>query len=229
MRTLPILALVSLLAIADAEPDAGGRVAGHVVAVDDGKPVVRDEVWVYLEQLRPRSRHRSTTPLPQREIHQHHLQFEPHVLVVPVGTVVAFPNDDDQEHNVFSPTDPPGQFDLGRYNTDRKGKPHTFDDVGEIEIYCDIHLKMWARIKVVDADLRWIAKVQADGSFAFEGVPPGSYRLHSWSYDSEEVVEPIEVIAGATVTTREQHLQLGKQRVHTRKDGRPYGPYQPQP
>jgi plastocyanin len=234
MRPLPIIALVPalLLAVADAGPDvpeAGGRVIGRVVAVDDGKAVKRDEVWVYLEQLRPRRRHRATSPLPQREIHQHQLQFAPHVLVVPVGTVVAFPNDDDQEHNVFSPTDPPGQFDLGRYNTDRKGKPHVFDDVGEIEIYCDIHLKMWARIKVVDTDLRWIARVQPDGSFAFDGVPPGSYKLHSWSYDSEEVVEPFEVTAGAMVTTREQHLQLGKQHAHTRKDGRPYGPYETQP
>jgi len=233
MRTLPIIALVAaaLLPVADAGSEAeGGRVTGQVIAVDDGKAVQRDEVWVYLEQLRPRRRHpASSSPPPQREIHQHHLQFEPHVMVVPVGTVVAFPNDDDQEHNVFSPTDPPGQFDLGRYNTDRKGKPHAFEDVGEIEIYCDIHIKMWARIKVVDADLRWIAKVRPDGSFAFDGVPPGSYKLHSWSYDSAEVVEPIEVTAGATVTTGEQHLQLGKQHMHTRKDGRPYGPYEPQP
>ncbi|HET9990546.1 MAG TPA: hypothetical protein VFQ65_18585 [Kofleriaceae bacterium] len=227
MRALAILLLALLLGAGPDEP-AGGTIVGKVVAVDSGKAVKRDEVWVYLEQVKPR-RHRSTTPPPSREIRQKNESFAPHVLVVPVGTTVAFPNDDLEEHNVFSPTDPPGQFDLGRYNTDRKGRLHEFDDPGEIEIYCDIHMKMWARVKVVDTELRWIAKVAADGAFSFDHVPPGSYKVHSWSYDSDEVVTSVEVAAGATASLSEQHLQLGKPRSHARKDGRAYGPYDGQP
>jgi hypothetical protein len=71
--------------------------------------------------------------------------------------------------------------------------------------------------------------VAADGTFSFDHVPPGSYKVHSWSYDSDEVVAPVDVVAGATASLSDQHLQLGKPRPHARKDGRAYGPYDGQP
>lgn len=224
MRAVAIVLLALLLGAGPDEP-AGGKIVGTVTAVEGGKAVKRDEVWVYLEQIKPRRR-RSTARPPAREIQQKGELFTPSVLVVPVGTTVSFPNYDDVEHNVFSPTDPPGQFDLDRYKTDHKGKSHAFDDAGEIEIYCDIHAKMWARVKVVDSELSWIAKVAADGSFSFDHVPPGSYKVHSWSYDSEEVVAPVEVTTGGTANVGNQHLQLGKPRPHRRKDGSSYPYYE---
>lgn len=225
MRTLAILILALLLG-AGPDPATGGTIAGTVVAVESGKVVKRDEVWVYLEQVKPRRRHSTTTP-PAREIKQQGKEFKPHVLVVPVGTVVAFPNYDVDEHNVFSPTDPPGQFDLKRYATDHKGRSHQFDDTGEIEIYCDIHAEMSARVKVVDTELKWIAKVAPNGTYSFENVPPGTYKVHSWSENSEEVVTSVEVTAGASATVGEQHLQLGKPHAHRRIDGSSYPPYAP--
>ena len=41
-------------------------------------------------------------------------QFSPHVLVVPVGSTVAFPNHDPFNHNVFSLSEE-NPFDLGLY------------------------------------------------------------------------------------------------------------------
>ena len=220
---------VAAIALADpppaaAPPPATHTVSGKVIAVDNGKPAVRDEIYVYLERVYPRrDRAKAERPKPQT-IRQENEQFSPHVLVVPVGTKVAFPNFDHEEHNVFSPTDPPGSFDLGRYNTDHTGKSRTFETAAEVEIYCDIHKQMWARVKVVDTDASLIAKVAADGKYAISGVTPGTYKLHAWTYDSEEVVQRIAIDAG-DVTANELHVQIAKMRseTHLRKDGTRYG------
>jgi hypothetical protein len=224
--TLPFAALLLFARDIGAEPNAV-TVTGRVHCFENGHPANRSDVWVYLQDT---SRHlRGPSPsLPAREIRQEKEQFVPHVIVVPVGTVVAFPNLDPIEHNVFSPTDPPGEFDLGHYSSDKKGKAHKFDDAAEVEIYCDIHKHMWARVKVVDSNVRWIAQVDADGKFTIPDVPPGTYKLHAWTYDSEEVIERMVVGGDATVDAPEMHLQLGKTRSHLRKDGTPYdsGQYQ---
>ncbi len=221
------LAAATLLALApDARPDApaGGMVTGHVTIRESGKGTQRDEVFVYLEQVSPRRHRPPPSTLPAREIRQEKEQFLPHVIVVPVGTTVTFPNYDHEEHNVFSPTDG-SEFDLQRYNTDHKGKSKEFPDPAEVAIYCDIHQHMWARVKVVDADLALITKVGADGKFALANVPPGKYKLHVWTYSSEEFVKPIEVTAGATVDASDPHIQLGKMETHLRKDGTKYSIY----
>lgn len=175
-------------------------------------------MWVYLEDVR-RPRVHAAAGSGTYAIRQQNCQFSPHVLVVPVGTTVAFPNYDQLEHNVFSPTDPPGGFDLHRYNTDHKGKSYEFDDPAEMEIYCDIHKQMWARVKVVDSSI--MQKV-VNSRFTLHDVPPGTYKLHAWTYDSVESVDKIIVTDGATVTANDQHLQLGASKTHTRKDGTSY-------
>ncbi len=220
---LGVLGMLGMLGIGQVAGSTGGTIRGRVAVVKDGKVIAREDVWVYLEDLGRRRRRSADAPAPaMREIRQIKTQFSPHVLVVPVGTTVAFPNFDLEEHNVFSPTDPPGQFDLGRYNTDHKGKTHRFDDPAEMEIYCDIHKQMWARVKVVDSG--YIVAVK-QGQFTIEGVPPGTYKVHAWTRDSAEVLERVIVTEGQTSTVEELHLQLGKERTHTRLDGNSYGPY----
>jgi plastocyanin len=210
--------LALLLCVASGSGDAtrGGTIVGAVVVVENGKPVPRDDVWVYLEDLRLPRVH-AAAGSGRYEIRQENCQFTPHVLVVAVGTTVAFPNYDHQEHNVFSPTDP--EFDLDRYNTDHKGKSHEFDDAAEMEIYCDIHKQMWARVKVVDSS--FIQPVKA-GRFEIRDVPAGAYKLHAWTYDSDESVDKVIVTDGGTVTVHDQHLQLHARAAHLRKDQTSY-------
>src|SRR5258706_9520972 len=142
------LVLVASLAFAPvAGSDAsgvGGTVRGKIRVIDRGKAVAHDNVYVYLEDTRHR-RHALPGEGQKAEIKQVQKQFTPQVLVVPTGTTVAFPNYDIEEHNVFSPSDPPGQFDLGRYTTDHKGKVHEFDEAAEVDIFCDVHKEMWAK------------------------------------------------------------------------------------
>jgi plastocyanin len=156
----------------------------------------------------------------KREIRQVGRDFVPHVLVVPVGAEVAFPNYASEEHNVFSPTDPP--FDLGRYSTDKRGKTHRFEDTDEFDIFCDIHREMWAKVKVVDS--AFIVKV-TDGKFTFTDVPAGSYKVVAWTPNSaESKSEKLTVTDGSAVAlSAPLHLQVTlKTGCHDRQDGTPY-------
>jgi plastocyanin len=232
MRRTPLataLLFAGLAGLGDvpaAAAPGGGSITGQVVTVAGGKAIAADEVYVYLsdEAPRRRGRHGAATAGATARIRQVKQQFEPHVLVVPIGTTVYFPNNDSQEHNVFSPTDPPGQWDLGRYDTDAIGHPHVFRDAHEVDIFCDIHKEMWAKVKVVDAVQ--IARVK-DGHFRLDGVPAGTYRLTAWAPGSVEVHSRQLVVEDGQaleLPADELHLQITPWRPgpHLRKDRRPY-------
>jgi plastocyanin len=113
---------------------------------------------------------------PDASLAQNHTQFDPQVLVVPVGTKVQFPNLDAVEHNVFSRS-PHATFDLGRYG--RGGsKSVVFDQPGVVDIYCNVHPSMIGHVVVVPGP--W-AVTAADGSFAISGVSPGHHDLVVWA------------------------------------------------
>ncbi len=225
MRSSFLVALLLALVASDARSTtAGGTVTGKVVLVGDRKERSIEESWVYLEPEHG-ARHVAHATPEARQIRQEGRKFVPHVLVVPVGSTVAFPNYDREEHNVFSPTDPPGLPDLGRYNTDHKGKSWTLDDAYEIAIYCDIHKEMTAYVKVVDVDPALIAKVGADGRFSIAGVPAGTYNIHAWTYASKDVQDTVTVVDGQVVAAPELHIQLGTITTHFRRDGSSYPLY----
>ncbi|MGP4845396.1 methylamine utilization protein [Marinobacter sp. 1Y8] len=76
-------------------------------------------------------------------------QFVPHLLVIPRGTSVDFPNHDNTQHHVysFSPAKP---FNLELF-ADRPEAPVLFDKMGVVELGCNIHDNMQAFIIVTDA------------------------------------------------------------------------------
>jgi len=115
--------------------------------------------------------------------------YAPHVLVVPVGSAVRFPNHDPFNHNVFSQSEP-NQFDLGLYGRG-EAKSQTFASPGLVRVYCNVHPRMVAYIQVMGN--RYYAQPGADGSFTMANVPPGQYRLHVWH---ERV--PAEVVTDIT-------------------------------
>lgn len=73
-------------------------------------------------------------------------QFSVKDLVIKVGDIVNFKNDDPFFHNVYS-LSPLKIFDLGSYPKGQS-KAVTFDKPGEIEINCAIHPSMKLKIKV---------------------------------------------------------------------------------
>ena len=63
--------------------------------------------------------------------------FDPHVLPVPVGSTVRWPNEDDIFHNVFSISDP-AQFDLGYYKKEKVPEV-VFTRTGVVDANCQVH------------------------------------------------------------------------------------------
>jgi len=117
--------------------------------------------------------------------------YAPHVVVVPVGSTVRFPNHDPFNHNVFSLSEP-NTFDLGLYGRGEV-KSQTFAKPGLVRVYCNVHPRMVAYVLVMAN--RLYAQPGQDGSFVIENVPPGRHRLHVWH---ERI--PTEVIKDVTAS-----------------------------
>ena len=105
---------------------------------------------------------------------------------------MRWPNDDDIYHNVYSLSDA-HPFDLGFYKTE-KVPTQTFDQVGQVDVFCAIHSKMHCIILVVPN--QYFATADARGHFAIKDVPAGTYKLRAWHErfpaQTKEVVVPAE-------------------------------------
>jgi hypothetical protein len=102
--------------------------------------------------------------------------FIPHLQVIPVGSIVQFPNADPFYHNVFSLFEGK-RFDLGLYEAG-SSKSVTFSRQGVSYIFCNIHPEMSAVVLTLSTPLYAIA--DSHNSFVIHGVPEGEYRLHFW-------------------------------------------------
>ena len=104
-------------------------------------------------------------------------QFSPHLLVVPTGSNVEFPNEDPFFHNVFSLFNGK-RFDLGLYESGTS-RSVRFDREGVSYIFCNIHPGMGAVVLALSTPFYGVSG--ADGKVVIHGVPPGSYRLEVWN------------------------------------------------
>jgi hypothetical protein len=107
---------------------------------------------------------------------QKNRMFSPHLQVIPIGSVVQFPNADPFFHNVFSLFDGK-RFDLGLYEAG-SSKSVTFSREGVSYIFCNIHPEMSAVILTLSTPLYAVA--DASDAFALRDIPPGDYRLRFW-------------------------------------------------
>ncbi len=155
-------------------------------------------------------------PLPVRKTQEYTLaqkdkQFTPHMLVVPTGSSINFPNLDPFFHNVFSMFN--GQrFDLGLYEAHTR-KTVRFDREGVSYIFCNIHPQMGA--VVVALSTPFYAISARDGSVALHDIPPGHYQLNVWAENM-----PIDDLTrlGHPVDISAQNTQLGTIPLHTTGD-----------
>jgi len=119
---------------------------------------------------------RTEAPRQAPVIIQRNKTFEPHVLVVPVGSTVQFPNKDPFFHNVFSLFNG-RRFDLGLYEGGASNSAH-FDHTGISFLFCNIHPEMSAAVVVLNTP--YYALSDRSGRVSIAGVPDGRYRLHAW-------------------------------------------------
>jgi hypothetical protein len=145
----------------------------------------------------------------------------PHVLAVPVGSTVSFPNDDPISHNLFSLSSA-NPFDLGLYRKGA-GKSQRFDTPGVVNVYCNVHPNMSAVIQVLDTP--YYAFADANGNYSLANVPPGRYRLVAWNEQGGETESPVEVTSSGTVSGQVAlMIDSRNYRVtqHLNKLGKPY-------
>ncbi len=142
-----------------------------------------------------------TTP---PRLDQKDLQFEPRLVAVVKGQKVRIVNSDPVYHNVFSLSSIK-RFDIGRRPTGEYVDV-SFEQPGEIQVFCDIHPHMSANIYVMPAEtISWVV-FDSHEPFRITGLEPGNYRLRIYSPGFRETTRSITVTAS-------QALSLGTIRL----------------
>lgn len=221
------LALCISAAIAVAQ---GSDVSVHL-EVDQAPrhaPAAQGAVWLVPQApLSPRAEKQTLNPQPQSyQLLQKGKEFHPHLLVVPVGSNIEFPNQDPFFHNVFSLFEGK-RFDLGLYEA---GSSRTvrFDREGVSYIFCNIHPEMGAVI--ITLRTPYYALLDQDRTAVLHNVPDGEYLVKVWSEDATEeslraAERKIEVKAGK-IESYSLHLTArpGSAMTHKNKFGEDYPP-----
>jgi plastocyanin len=155
---------------------------------------------------------------------QKNKMFTPHLLVVPVGSSVVFPNADPFFHNVFSLFDGK-RFDLGLYEAGST-RSVVFSREGVSYIFCNIHSEMSAVVIALTTPFYGIA--DAKGDFLLKDVPEGNYDLHVWVEGQHQSFLEQQIrrvhIAGNSVSLGEIRSGRPDPQQHLNKFGRPYEP-----
>ena len=216
MTKLAIIALalgVGLSAEAYGSP-ATGKVTGTVV-VKGRKDAAG--VLVHLDGV-PAA---AAAPRGHAVIRQREKQFVPPVTVVVRGATVDFPTDDKFFHNVFS-VSRPARFDLGLYKSGTT-KSVEMKNAGTVDVYCNIHPNMIAKVKVLDNP--FYTATDARGRFEITGVPSGEVTVVAWLPTGDQAKGQVTVRAGAVVDLKLEVSATNRKESHLRKDGTPYGRY----
>lgn len=130
---------------------------------------------------------------------QQNIAFNPHVLIVPVGATVSFPNKDKVRHHVYS-FSKPARFELKLFSRDET-RSYTFTSPGAVALGCNIHDAMSGFIKVVDTP--FAARSNGAGQVQIAGLPAGAATVTVWHPNlrgkDNELVMQVPVTASGSV------------------------------
>ena len=198
---ITITLLLALLVLCLPGPAMAGGISGTVKVKGLRSPA---NILVYLTKASPAFVDLSKTEF---VMDQQNLTFIPHILPVPVGATVHFPNNDKVDHNVFSlsRTKP---FNLGSY---KQGETKTvlFDKPGMVEVRCDVHAEMAAYIMV----MKNVSFAVTDAKGRFE-IPDAKY-LKQYGFNGLTDIPPGKYF----IKTRHEKLKSKKQAVVVPKNG----------
>jgi plastocyanin len=208
---LPILwllhAAMPLLA-QENSPPVTLQVTAHLAPLSAGHRSAPIEAVLWLTPV-----DHANTPLVQPGMYQmvqKDKEFLPHLLVVPVGSTISFPNADPFFHDVFSYYNG-RRFDLGLYEAG-SSRSVRFSREGVSYLFCNIHPEMSA--VVITMATPYYATADPHGEFFLPAVPAGDYRLHVWTGLAEVAADDapeqlvhiapghatLGIIAGSTAT-----------------------------
>jgi plastocyanin len=208
--------LLAVAAVTLAVPAAAGTITGKVDLVDRPGRRTSDlsNIVVFLDGVKVKAKPATASMVMKGKA------FIPHVVAVPVGGTVEFPNQDPIFHNAFSVSGA-NRFDLALYKRPKSGS-RTFEHPGVVKVYCNIHPQMSAVVVVVDNP--YFAKVQPDGTFTVENVPAGRHRLKAWHERAGEATVEVTVPdrGSAAAGLLRLDARAWKRQQHKNKFGKDY-------
>jgi plastocyanin len=173
-----------------AQPAWAGDLKGKVTAPGSRSP---ENIVVFIDTIQGK-----TFPPPTQHavMDQVHLAFVPHLLPILQGTTVDFKNDDPVGHNVFWPSINHNRKLTGNMGTWPQGgvKTHTFNDLGDVPLLCNVHPEMSGYIVVVPTP--YFTQTDKEGNFTIKNVPVGEYTLKTWSEEAKPVTQAVTVGTG---------------------------------
>ncbi|MFT5052134.1 MAG: plastocyanin [Chlamydiales bacterium] len=110
------------------------------------------------------------------KLDQSKCRFEPHIIVIPVGSSVSYINSDGVSHNIH--TYARKNDGLNKTVSAGTALSQTFDQKESVKVTCDIHPWMTSWIYVTDSP--YYAVTGADGTFEIPGLEPGTYDVDIW-------------------------------------------------
>jgi plastocyanin len=136
-----------------------------------------------------------TFPAPEKHalMDQKGLMFQPHVMVVEVGTTVDFLNSDKVQHNVFWPNISGNKklgHNLGTWPQGQK-RSFKFDNPGIVTLLCNVHPEMAGYIVV--SPTPYFSETDAQGSYKIANLPDGEYKVVAWHEGGQPSSKPVSV------------------------------------
>src|SRR5271157_810990 len=184
-KVVAVLAAMMALTLAASAGSISGKVSG-----------VAGESVVYVDTIAGK-----TFPAPAEHtvMDQKGLLFQPHIVVVLVGTTVDFLNSDKVAHNVFWPSlmegtkKLPGK-NLGTWPQGEK-RSFKFDQPGVAAMLCNVHPEMSGYVVVTPTPYH--ATTDKSGSYKIDNVPDGQYSVVAWHEGAKSQSKAVAV-AGDT-------------------------------
>ena len=133
-------------------------------------------------------------------LNQEKCEFNPHVLVLPVGSTLKIMSSDPVLHNSHGfYEDGSTAFNIAVPIAGME-MPAKMKQAGVIKLRCDAG-HTWMSAYVVVTDQPYYALTDANGNFKIDGVPPGSYEVEVWQEWLGKHREPITVKEGGEPVT----------------------------
>jgi plastocyanin len=123
------------------------------------------------------------------------LTFGPELLLVRTGEPVEFRNNDDTLHNVNVKDEQTREQAFNVAIPTGSAYEHTFRRDGFYRVGCDIHPAMAASIFAASTPFTTLAAT--DGSFEFDGVPPGPWTVTVYT-GGKRLQKDVQVTGGTT-------------------------------
>jgi len=120
---------------------------------------------------------------------QQNKAFVPHVLAVPLGTLVDFPNTDSVNHYVYS-FSPIKSFQFKLFKNDLTQHQVRFDKPGLVTLGCNIHDFMLGYIFV--APTPFVGVSNSEGIISLQLPDTGVFTLHTWQELADENLDKLD-------------------------------------